>query len=129
MDRPWLSGCPQPDRIIGATLRAAHGQEVETSLSRDHPGHEPDRVRGGLEVAVEPEAWAVFSTPSRAAMATWLLETAAKPTCAATRRPAAGPEATGQTARRSGNANGVDGSAPGGAQGAGDTLNAIVCHP
>ena len=64
--------------IIGAALRAAHGHEVEANLSRFHLGHELERVRGGLEVAVEPEAWAVFTTLSVAAMATWLLETAAK---------------------------------------------------
>mgnify|MGYP006356773597 CR=1 FL=1 len=63
--------------IIGAALRAAHGHEIEASLSRFHLGHELERVRAGLEVAVEPHAWAVFATLSRVAMAAWLRDTAA----------------------------------------------------
>ena len=64
--------------ILGAALRAAHGHEIEASLSRYHLGHELERVRAGLEVAVDAEAWVVFTTLSLAAMAAWLLDTAAK---------------------------------------------------
>ena len=78
--------------IIGAALRAAHGHEVEANLSRFHLGHELERVRGGLEVAVEPEAWAVFTTLSLAAMATWLLQTAAKADLRRYKKASRGPK-------------------------------------
>lgn len=78
--------------IIAAALRAAHGQEAAAELSRFHLGHELERVRGGLEVAVEPEAWAVFATLSLAAMATWLRETAAKADLRRYKKASRGPK-------------------------------------
>ena len=67
-------------------------------LSRFHLGHELEleleleRVRAGLEVAVEPEAWAMFVTLSLAAMATWMLETAAKADLRRYKKASRGPK-------------------------------------
>jgi DDE family transposase len=62
--------------VLKAALRAAHGAEVEQTLSSHAMASDLRNMGQSLEVIVDAQDWAVFRLASLAAMAAWLLDQA-----------------------------------------------------
>jgi hypothetical protein len=62
--------------VLKAALRAAHGAEVEQSLSSHAMASDLRNMGQSLEVIVDAPDWEVFRLASLAAMAAWLLDQA-----------------------------------------------------
>ena len=62
--------------VLKAALRAAHGNQVDDSVSSHAMAADLRNMGQSLETVVDAQDWEVFRTASLAAMAAWLLDQA-----------------------------------------------------